>query len=183
MSKAVRKPSAPAIAALVCVALAGASLLLPSAPSYDPYQWLIWGRDLAHLDLVTRGSGTSWKPLPALVAALLAPFGHAQAAGWLVIARAGALFAVFMAFRLAARLAGSRFAWPAGVAAAATLALTHEFYRRNAVGHAEGLTTAFVLLAVERHLDGRRGQAFALGVAAALIRPEAWLFVLVYGGW
>src|SRR5436190_2100995 len=182
MGKAVGKPSAAGLAAFVCLALAGVSLVLPSSPTYDPYQWLIWGRDLAHLDLVTRGSGTSWKPLPTLVAALLVPFGHAQAAGWMVIARAGALFAVFMAFRLAARLAGPRFAWPAGIAAAATLALTHEFYRRNAVGNAEGLTTALALLAVDRHLDGRRGQAFALGVAAALIRPEAWLFVLVYGG-
>ena len=39
---------------------------------------------------------------------------------------------------------------------------------------AEGLLVAFALWAVERHLEGRRGQAFALGFAAALIRPEAW---------
>src|SRR3954469_19723493 len=93
------------VAVAVCAALAVASLALPSGPTYDPYAWLIWGRDLAHLDLTTTGGGTSWKPLPALIDALLSPLGGAAADGWLVVARAGALFAVFMAFRLAWRLA------------------------------------------------------------------------------
>jgi len=30
-----------------CLALAGISLLLPSEPSYDPWAWLVWGRELA----------------------------------------------------------------------------------------------------------------------------------------
>src|SRR5581483_561438 len=36
---------------------------------------------------------------------------------------------------------------------------------------------------VERHLVGRRGQAFALAVAASLIRPEAWPFLGAYAIW
>jgi hypothetical protein len=36
------------------------------------------------------------------------------------------------------------------------------------------------LLAIERHLDGRRGQAFALAVAAGLLRPEVWPFLGLY---
>jgi hypothetical protein len=32
----------------VCLALAGLSLLLPSEPSYDPFAWLVWGREILH---------------------------------------------------------------------------------------------------------------------------------------
>src|SRR4051794_15850813 len=105
MARAVRMPSLLLIAATACLALALASLALPSGATYDPYAWLIWGRDLAHMDLATGGTGTSWKPLPALLDALLTPLGGGAARGWLVVARAGALFAVFMSFRLAWRLA------------------------------------------------------------------------------
>src|SRR4051794_20917748 len=170
------------MAALACLLVGIASLTLPSGPTYDPYAWLIWGRDLAHLDLVTTGGGTSWKPLPAIVDALLTPLGGAAADGWLVVARAGALFAVVLAFRLAWRLAPSRRVL-AGTCAAATLVLTSEWLRRNGVGDAEGLLTAFGLLAFERHLDEKRGQAFALIIAASLVRVEAWPFAIAYGGW
>lgn len=162
-----------------CLSLGAASLLLPSAPTYDPYAWLIWGRQLAHLQLDTTGAGTAWKPLPAIVDAVLSPLGSATVDGWLVVSRAGALFAVFMAYRLASRIAGRI----AGVAAALTLLLVHEFVRRTAVGNAEGLMTGLGLLAIERHLDRRPLQAFALATAASLIRPEAWLFTLGYGVW
>jgi hypothetical protein len=183
MTGAVSRPSSLLLAAGICLALAALTLLLPSGVTYDPYAWLIWGRDLAHLDLVTRGGGTSWKPLPALVAALLSPLGRAQGQGWLVVARAGALFATFMVFRLARRASPGWAGWVAGFAAGATFALTHEVVKRIGVGNAEGLTAALGLLAVDRHLMGRRGQAFACGVAAALTRPEAWLLLIVYTAW
>src|SRR3954463_8926267 len=120
MARPLWKPSTLSIAGAGCVLLAIASLVLPSGPTYDPYAWLIWGRDLAHLDLVTTAGGTSWKPLPAIIDAALTPLGGGAASGWLVVARAGALFAVFMAFRLAWRLAPRRGRWLAGTAAAAT---------------------------------------------------------------
>src|SRR4051812_40500064 len=171
------------MAALACLLVGIASLALPSGPTYDPYAWLIWGRDLAHGTLVTTGGGTSWKPLPAIVDALLTPLGGSAASAWLVIARAGALFAVFMAFWLAWRLAPRRTRLVAGIVAAACVVLTREFVLRNGVGNAEGLMAGLGLLAVDRHLDGRRGQAFAFLVTAALIRVEAWPFVAVYGAW
>ena len=40
-----------------------------------------------------------------------------------------------------------------------------------------------MLGAVDRHLEGRRRQAFALAVAAGLLRPEAWPFLGLYGLW
>ena len=49
-----------------CLALAALSLLLPSEPSYDPWAWIVWGREIAFLELDTTG-GPSWKPLPVAV--------------------------------------------------------------------------------------------------------------------
>jgi hypothetical protein len=40
-----------------------------------------------------------------------------------------------------------------------------------------------VLFGVERHLDDHHGQAFALGFGAALLRPEVWPFLALYGLW
>jgi hypothetical protein len=45
------------------------------------------------------------------------------------------------------------------------------------------MLAAVVLWAFERHLDGRRDHALYLGVAAALLRPEAWPFLGLYGIW
>jgi hypothetical protein len=183
MKRVGDKPSPLVIAAGVCLLLALASLALPSGPTYDPYAWLIWGRDLAHLQLATNGTGTSWKPLPAVVDALLSPLGGGAAGGWLVVARAGGAFALFMAGRLAWRLAPPRERWLAALVAVAALALTRLFFRQTAIGYAEGLMVALGLLAIDRHLDGHRGQAFALIVAAGLIRVEAWPFAVGYGAW
>jgi hypothetical protein len=164
---------------LGCLALAALSLLLPSAPTYDPWAWIVWGREIAHLDLVTTG-GPSWKPLPVLFTTPFSVLGDVGApAAWLVVARAGGLLSFAMAYRLGARLAGP----VAGAIAAAALVLTDQFIRNFARGNSEGILVAVVLWAVERHLDGRRRQAFALGVAAALLRPEVWPFIALYGLW
>ena len=40
--------------------------LLPYLPVYDPWAWLIWGRELLHGGLET-AAGPSWKPLPVLI--------------------------------------------------------------------------------------------------------------------
>ncbi len=98
---------------------------------------------------------------------------------WLVIAQAGGLLAFAFTYRLAARLAG----WPAGVIAAGGLVLADEFIRNFARGNSEGLLVGLCLWAIERHLDGRRRDAFLLGVAAGLLRPELWPFLLAYGLW
>ena len=50
-------------------------------------------------------------------------------------------------------------------------------------GNSEGILVALCLLAVERHLDGRRADAFLLGFGAALLRPEVWPFFGLYGLW
>jgi hypothetical protein len=160
------------------VALAALSLLMPSAPTYDPWAWIIWGREIVHLDLVTT-YGPSWKPLPVFFTTLFAPFGEASPVLWLVVARAGAILALFLAYRVASRLAGPL----AGVAAAVFVALGDEWFRNAHLANSEGLLVALVLWAIDRHLEGRRGQAFALLAAAALLRPEVWPFLGAYGLW
>ena len=53
----------------------------------------------------------------------------------------------------------------------------------SARGNSEGLLVALCLWALERHLDGRRRDAFLLGFAAGLLRPEVWPFLALYGLW
>jgi hypothetical protein len=172
-----------------CLAISALTLLLPSTPTYDPWAWLLWGRQIVELDLVTTG-GPSWKPLPML---FIVPFqglgeifGSDQLApyGWLWISRAGGLLACVMAFRLARRLVGGGAAgWLGGVVAFASLFSSFKFVRDSALGNSEPLMAALVLWAFERHLDGRRDHALYLGAGAALMRPEVWPFLGVYGLW
>jgi hypothetical protein len=164
---------------LGCLTVAAVSLTVPSAPTYDSWAWLVWGREILHLDLVTL-EGPSWKPLPVLFTTPFALLGDdAAPALWLVVARAGGLLAFAMAFRLGTRLAGP---W-AGAIATVALLLADEFVFNIARGTSEGMLVAFVLWGIERHLDGHRSQAFLLGFAAALLRPEVWPFWGLYGLW
>jgi hypothetical protein len=164
---------------LGCLAVAGLSLTMTSAPTYDPWAWIIWGREITQWDLVTT-NGPSWKPLPVLFTTPFALAGDDGApALWLLIARASGLLAFAMAFRLGARLAGP---W-AGAIAALALILSDEFIFNFVRGNSEGMLVALVLWAVERHLDGRFDHAFLLGFAASLLRPEVWPFWGLYGLW
>jgi len=38
---------------LASLALAALTLLLPSVPTTDPWGWIVWGRQVLHLDLNT----------------------------------------------------------------------------------------------------------------------------------
>ena len=55
--------------------------------------------------------------------------------------------------------------------------------RDAALGNSEALLAGLVLWAFERHLDGRRDQALYLAFAGALLRPEVWPFLGLYGFW
>lgn len=159
------------------MALAALSLVIPSSLTYDPYTWANWAREIVHLRLDTR-AGPAWKPLPVLVDIPFAPFGAAEPLAWLVVARAGGLLAVAMAYRLARRQAGRA----AGVVAAVGLLLSTSFlYYLMATGMSEPLSAGLALLALERHLDRRHGQAAALIYACVLLRPELAPFYAAYG--
>ena len=193
--------SSPATFYLVLIGavgvLAGLSLLFPSTPSYDPWAWLGWGREIVHLGLHTTG-GPSWKPLPVLFTTLFAPFGAAQPGLWLLVARAGAMMAVAMVFRLAYRLteglvgsSGARGSWAArrapavlaGLIAAVGLLNSGGFIVQNALGYSEGLAVALMLVAVDRFLDGAPRQTLVVGFFAGLDRPEVWVAWVPFGLW
>ena len=88
---------------LTVAALAAASLLLPFAPLYDVWAWLVWGHEITGLDLDT-GAGPSWKPLPVVFTTAFAPTGDAAPELWLVVARMGWLASIALAWRLGSRL-------------------------------------------------------------------------------
>jgi hypothetical protein len=166
--------------------LAAASLALPYHPVYDPWAWLIWGRELTHGGLET-AAGPSWKPLPVLIDAPLSLLGGAAPGAWLLVARAGWICAPLLAGLLAARLAGEeagRWRWAGAALAAGSVALTADSFtpplRQFTGGLSEPLLVALVLGAVWAALEERRGWVLGLGTAAALLRPECWPFLALW---
>jgi hypothetical protein len=162
----------------MCAALAAVSLTLPAAPNYDPLNWLMWGREIVHGRLDTRG-GTVWKPLPVLVTTLLAPAGDAAAALWLLFTRAVALIALVGVYRVAARLGGVL----AGLFAAGALALLDGAPTWFLSGTSEWLLAAAAVWAFDAVLAGQRRRALLLTAAVALIRPEGYPFLLAAAWW
>jgi hypothetical protein len=177
---------APALAVGVALVLAAVSLVHPYHPVYDPWAWLVWGRELAHGSLETAG-GPSWKPLPVLVDAPLSLLGDAAPDAWLLVARAGWICAPLLAGLLAARLSGEeagRWRWVAAAMAAGSVALTADSFtpplRQFTGGLSEPLLVALVLGAIWAALDERPGWVLGLGTAAALLRPECWPFLALW---
>jgi hypothetical protein len=164
-----------------CLALATISLfVLPRNLAYDPWSWMIWGREIIHLHLNTRYAATAVKPLPIFFDTLFAPTGALAPILWLLIARAATLLSLALAFRLGRRLGGVG----AGVIAAVGLAVSDEFLGYLFLaGMSEPMATAAVLAAVENHLQSRRRWAYVCLVAAGLLRPEAWPFLILYSLW
>jgi hypothetical protein len=177
---------------LACFALAAISAaVLPTVPSYDPWAWISWGREVTdpHLSFAITG-GPSWKPLPVMFTTIWALFGSAAAPTlWVITARAGGFLGMVAAYLLASRLVsrdgrGPRWAAvAAGLIAAAGIVITQDWWDEMFRGTSEPMEIATALWAVLAFLDRRPGWAFALGVATSLLRPEAWPLVIVYAGW
>jgi hypothetical protein len=168
-----------------CIGIAALSLLLPSEPSYDPWAWFVWAREITQGELDTHG-GPSWKPLPVALLAVAAPFGdELPVALWVVVARAGALLALVLAFRLAARLTGGSWILRAlaGAIAVVALASTPDWFQFAAHASEAPLAVALMLWAILRHIDGSRGQVVVLGTLACLLRPELFPFLALYALW
>ena len=181
------------IGLVVCLALGFQSAFtLPSLPSYDPFAWVTWGWELAHhiigphAPFIT-GGGPSWKPFPVIFTTVFGFFGSAAPKLWVGLARAGGFFGVFAAYRLGSRLGASprwRLAGPnAGILAAFGIFLTSEWTHYMWRGTSEPMVVTATVFAIERHLAGHRRTAFLSGVALALMRPEAGLFVGLYALW
>jgi hypothetical protein len=164
-----------------CLALATASLfVLPRGLAYDPWSWVIWGREVAHLDLDTKAAATAVKPLPIIVTTLLAPTGSLAPTLWLLISRTASLLALALVFCLGRRLGGIG----AGVVAVVGLAISNQFLNYLFMdGMSEPMAAAAMVAAVDSHLQSRRRSTMLWLVVAALLRPEAWFFLLAYCVW
>jgi hypothetical protein len=163
----------------------------PSLPSYDPFSWVVWGRELAHHiigphESFITGGGPSWKPFPVIFTTIFGFFGQAPRL-WIGAARAGGLFGLFVAYKLGSELAATprwRLAGPiAGILSALGVFLTSEWWHYMWRGTSEPMVITATLFGIERHLAGRRVTAFLSGVALALMRPEAGIFVGLYALW
>ncbi|MEA2147125.1 MAG: hypothetical protein QOG59_2712 [Solirubrobacteraceae bacterium] len=169
-------------------------------PSYDAYGWLVWGYQTVHgtLDL---GGAPSWKPLPFLFTVPYALFGHAQIFLWMTtavtISLAGAIFAARIAYRLT--LEGPRGqaadtrevvaparrygALIAALFAACALLGIEDYAHYILSVQSDPVIVTCVIAAVDCHLCGRRRWAFWLLWLGSLGRPEAWLWLGLYGLW
>lgn len=181
-----RSPGGPPRRGLLVLAvIAGALLLalaslavLPTTLAFDAEAWTIWGRELAGGTLNTEAI-PSWKPGPVLFTTPFALLDLPVQAAWLVVARAGALLALAGAAALAHRLGGAL----AAVVAPGLLGFSPWLFFNSALGNSEGLLAAAILWAAVAHVSGRHRLALALGVGAALLRPETWPFLGLYALW
>lgn len=174
---------------LACVGVAAVSLLIAAEPVYDAWAWLVWGRELTHLRLDVT-TGPSWKPLPVALTAPLSLAGDAAPELWLVLVRTAWLLSLVLAAELAHHLTAGRprlLRMSAAAFAAVALALLSGevtlWSRQAAGGMSEPLLVALALGAVRAALAGRVRWALVLGALTALLRPEAWPLLALYGLW
>jgi hypothetical protein len=183
------------VAAALAIAALSALVIAP-APSYDPWAWLLWGREIAHGTLST-GEGPAFKPLTVAVTTVLSVLGEAAPVAWVIVARTGAVLAVLLAFRLGrelvvppARTHATRRTYlraepldgvAAGVVAAVGVALCGDLVGYSAAGAEPGWTIALALAGIEAWRADRPRAALACGVGCALLRVEAWPFLLAFG--
>src|SRR5918993_753921 len=169
-----RREWAWAVAAAFAVACLSALIVAP-APSYDPFSWLTWGREIVGGELHT-AEGPAFKPLPVAVCTLLSLLGETVAPWlWVAVARTGAVLALWLGFRLARRLAGGSVA--AGLLAVAGMALCGSFLDYAAAGVISGLLVAFALVGYEAWRAGRPYAVLACAFACGLLQVETWPFL------
>jgi hypothetical protein len=175
------------IAAIVLVAAIAFVLATGMRPEYDPYGWLVWGRQTLHWDLDTNGA-PSWKPVTYLFTLPFALFGRTQQFLWMftavAAAFAGAVFAGRIAWRLTGPFGGRTYA-PVVAAVFAGLGILgiDGYWKLIVYANSDPMIVALCLGAIDRHLSGRPRVAFVLLVLASLGRPEAWVFTLAYAVW
>ncbi len=156
-------------------------------PGFDPYGWLVWGRQTISGGLDTNAA-PSWKPLPYLFTVPFALAGHYQVWLWLLtsvaVSLSGVVFAARIAHRLTAAPAQRRYAGPAaGAFAAVSLLGIQNYFHYVLSAQSDPMIVALCLGAIDCHLSARPRWTFVLGALACLGRPEAWPFLGLYCVW
>jgi len=182
LSRGVSGPARPAWRVLGLLALAAGGtavlyLLRPGALTDDSYAFLDWGRDLrgGYLPLLEH---RTFHPAPILAGAVLSLFGSAAPTITVLIALAALVLLAAAAWRVVEILG---FAQPAP-ALAGMLVLSSPLLSLLAQVAYVNLPFATLLLwALVFELEDRPTGAWVLLLAAGLVRPEGWAFLLAYG--
>ncbi len=157
-------------------------------PGYDPYGWLVWGYHTIHLDL-NLGGAPSWKPLPLLLTAPFALFGHYQLWLWMfssvAISLSGAVFTARIAYRLtgASDDGDKRPAIIAAVFAGAALLGTETYMHIVLSVQSDPMIVTLFVAAIDAYLSGHPRLAFVVGCVAGLGRPEVWSTLVPFTIW
>src|SRR5215213_6422681 len=172
-----------ALAALI-VAAAVVAFFGHAFLNYDSFYALVWGDDLAHgrTPQYDTPVAPTPHPLATLVGLALSPLGDSPSeTAFLVIVLVAIGALVVGIFRLGQEL----FSTAVGVLAALIVATRVPLLNFGIRGYVDLPTIAFVVwAAVLEARRPRRGAAvMALLVLAGLLRPEMWLFAVVYWLW
>lgn len=156
----------------------------PSRPAgYDTRWQLLWGEQIAGIDIPDYATGPTAHPLIIALGAIFSGAQRVTGLGSDQLAddaiRALTIFALFAA-ALAVALLTSRIAGALGGGVIAVIVLTRPLVVEFAVVAVfDVLFVAMVVWAVFATYDRRWMAALILLLAAGLIRPEAWLFSLL----
>jgi hypothetical protein len=178
----------------VALVVASIALILfaDTRPGYDPYGWLVWGRQTLHLNL-DLGGAPSWKPLPWLFTVPYALFGKAELWLWFVtsvaISLSGVVFAGRIAYRLTSTFTDRPYA-TIGAGLFAGLSILgikgeglSQYMHYVLSAQSDPMIVTCCLAAIDCHLSKRHRWAIALLTLASLGRPEAWPFLGLYAVW
>ena len=166
---------------LACAALAAVSLIpLGQETGNDANSWLVWANQLGHGHGIDFSVGPSWKPVPVLPLALVSALsGSVAAYAWLWLVRFCALATSVILFDLVRRDWGT-----AGGAVAALLPLAISPWVTTAISGMSGpVLVASAAAAALAARNNRPRIRLGFGVLVGLIRPEAWLLLLIWLGW
>jgi hypothetical protein len=179
VSKGARNWLTPA--AWVAGVSAALLLLFPYGfPNYDTIYALVWGRELAHLESPDYGAALPPTPHPLtdLMGLIATPLGDGAITLTMIVAYLSLGLIGFFVYRLGAIW----FDRPIGAVAAAIVLTRAPFLSNGLRAYIDlpyiALCLAALLIEAKRPRAG--WPVLALLALAGLLRPEAWLFAVVY---
>ena len=169
-------------AALGLCAIAAAVSLIPlgQETGNDANSWLVWAGQLAQGHSINFSVGPSWKPLPVLLS-LPFEFLSSQLAAhlWLWFVR----FCLFATSLLLFDLTRKEWGLLGGAVAALLPLAIGPWLTAGIAGMSEPVLIAASLAAITAGTSGRPRLALGFAIAAGLVRPEVWVFVLLWLTW